>query len=189
MQEHKGRYLGAFLSEGELELRETGLNALGDTMNGGRIFVHGDAGEAAGYAMWGGALYIRGNAGNWAGTHMRGGATLLIGGSAGAFLGEYQAGGTMIVLGLDGKRPHFGPHSWAGIHGGKIFLRCPINSLDLPQQLTGRAADVEDMESILPHLKAGAARFGWDLEKILASPFSLLTPKSHRPYKAIYTPV
>ncbi len=189
MQEHKRRYLGAFLSEGELEIRETELDALGDTMNGGQIFVYGDAGEAPGYAMWGGTLYIRGSAGNRAGTHMRGDATLLIGGSAGAFLGEYQAGGTMIVLGLDGTRPLFGPNPWAGIHGGKIYLRCPIDSLDIPQQLTGKAADAGELESILSHLEAGASRFDWDLDEILTAPFTLLTPKSHRPYKAMYTPV
>ncbi len=177
------------MAQGQLDIRENGIAALGDTMNGGSIFVHGDAGEAAGYAMWGGALYIRGSAADRAGIHMKTGATLLIGGSAGDYLGEYQAGGTMILLGLDTDGPLYGQSPWAGMHGGQVYLRRSIEQLTLPIHVSARAADAADIQLIMPHLECCAQHFEWNLEEILQSPFTVLTPKTHQPYKTMYTPI
>lgn len=103
-------------------------DAVGDTMNAGRIIVHGSIGDAAGYAMRGGELYVAGNAGYRAGIHMKAYGdklpVMVIGGRAGSFLGEYQAGGIIIVLGLtDGSRPIVSNFPCTGMHGGKLFLR------------------------------------------------------------------
>ena len=38
-------------------------DAVGDTMNDGRIIVHGNVGDAVGYAMRSGEIFVKGNAG------------------------------------------------------------------------------------------------------------------------------
>ena len=187
MQERKPRFLGAFLSQGELDIFGDGFAAVGDTMNGGRIYLHGDAGDAAGYAMWGGALYIRGNAAHRAGIHMKATATLVIGGSAGDFLGEYQAGGTIIVLGLTSEEPLLGDAPFAGMHGGKVFLRGNMAGLQLPDHVVARPADEAEMAFILPHLQAWAEKFSYSLEEILSLPFTVAESSTHRPYRSLYT--
>ena len=189
MQEHNRRFLGAFLSQGDMDIFGSDYDAVGDTMNGGRIFLHGDAGEAAGYAMWGGALYIRGNAGHRAGIHIKANATLVIGGSAGDFLGEYQAGGTIILLGLHKDKPLLGSSPCAGMHGGRIYLRGNAEGLIFPEHIIAEEASPEEVSAILPHLEICAARFDWSMEQILAQPFTLLKPLTHRPYRSVYTPV
>ena len=170
-----------------MEIACSGVDAVGDTMNGGRIYLHGDAGDAAGYAMWGGALYIRGNAGSRAGVHIKATALLLIGGCAGPFLGEYQAGGTIVVLGLGRSGPLLGPSACAGMHGGRIFLRGGAENLALPGHIAVNAATAEDMLFVKPHLENAGERFGWDLAEVLNAPFTVLTPQTHRPYKTMYT--
>lgn len=189
MLDNELSFQGAFLAEGEITLRGSDAYTVGDTMSGGRIFFYGDAGDAAGYAMRSSALYIRGSTGNRAGIHMKVGAVLLIGGSAGDFLGEYQAGGTIIVLGLDGETPLLGCNPCAGMHGGAVFVRGGVEGIPLPAHITVSEATASDMEAILPHLQLSAERFGWDLEDILSVPFSVLSPKTHRPYQAIYTAI
>lgn len=188
MQEHKGRFLGAFLSQGDMEILGSGYDAVGDTMNGGRIFLHGSAGAAAGYAMWGGALYIQGDAGDRAGIHIKATATLLIGGKAGSFLGEYQAGGTIILLGLTSEEPLLGDAPFAGMHGGKVFLRGDPKKWQLPDHVAAHPASETEMENILPHLLTCCAKFNWSLEELLAPPFTVVTPLTHRPYRSLYTP-
>lgn len=188
MQGSKGRFYGAFLAQGELSIYQNGIHAVGDTMSGGNIFLHGDAGDAAGYGMWGGCLSIQSNAGNRAGMHMKASAVLLIGGQAGTFLGEYQAGGTIIVLGLDQNGPLWGASPFAGFHGGKVYVRRNIDELDLPAHVCAKVADEADLQQITPHLDACCHRFGWDMAEILSKPFTVLTPKSHRPYQSLYTP-
>lgn len=170
-----------------MDITRGGMDAVGDTMNGGKIYLHGDAGDAAGYAMWGGALYIRGNAGSRAGVHIKATALLLIGGCAGEFLGEYQAGGTIVVLGLGSSGPLLGPSACAGMHGGRIFLRGSAQGVELPAHIAARAATEEDMRLIMPHLEHASGRFGWDLAEVLSVPFTVLTPRTHRPYKTMYT--
>ena len=188
MQANSGRFYGAFLSQGELTLHENGIHAVGDTMGGGKIFLHGDAGDAAGYGMWGGNLYIKGNAGKRAGMHMKANAVVLIGGRAGDFLGEYQAGGIVILLGLEQDGPLWGEFPFAGFHGGKVYVRGSMDALALPCHVRAKAADESDLEHILPHLDACCLHFGWDRTEILSKPFTVLTPKTHRPYKSLYTP-
>lgn len=44
--------------------KETARMPIGNTMNAGKIVVHGDAGDVIGYAMRGGKIYIRGDGPN-----------------------------------------------------------------------------------------------------------------------------
>lgn len=112
---------------------------------------------------------------------------MIIGGCAGSFLGEYQAGGILIVLGL--KTPHrpiVGNFPCTGMHGGKLFLRGDCRNLNFPPQVTADIASSEDMQEIMENLKEYCTDFQYDLETILSSPFTLVTPDSKNPYKQMY---
>ena len=120
--------------------------------------------------------------------HMKADAVLLIGGCAGEFLGEYQAGGTIIVLGLGQEKPLLSPGACAGMHGGKVYLRCRPEDAVLPGNAQKQPAADADIALILPHLQSAARHFDWDLEQVLQFPFTVVTPVTHRPYKNLYTP-
>ena len=167
-------------------------DAVGDTMNAGRIIVHGSIGDAAGYAMRGGELYIEGNAGYRAGIHMKAYGdklpVMVIGGRAGSFLGEYQAGGVIIVLGLtESSRPIVSNFPCTGMHGGRLFLRSDCKNILLPGQVVARPAGQEDLRSIETYAadvlricsEAAAAIFS-------AIPLPLLNPNSSNPYRQLY---
>ena len=157
-----GNALGAYLDGATLEVLGNAQDAVGDTMNAGAIIVHGNIGDTAGYAMRGGEIYVRGNAGYRAGIHMKQyedkEPVIVIGGKAGSFLGEYQAGGLIIVLGIDGEEP--------------------IVSV--------QPAAEADMVSIRPYLERFCTCFGYPLEEVLDSPFSVVTPDSRNPYTQMY---
>lgn len=186
-----GNALGAYLSGGSIEVRGNAQDAVGDTMNAGTIAVHGSIGDAAGYAMRGGALYIRGNAGYRAGIHMKAyGDTcplLIIGGRAGSFLGEYQAGGVILVLGLhQDSRPLVGSFPCAGMHGGRMFLRCDGSGLALPPQVTARPVSPEERQELRGWLAPYCGFFGLELDWLLGSPYTVVTPDTQNPYKQLY---
>lgn len=69
-------------------------DAVGDTMNAGRVCIFGNAGDAVGYAMRGGKIFIRGDAGYRVGIHMKAykehRPVIVVGGVVGSFLGEYR---------------------------------------------------------------------------------------------------
>ena len=186
-----GNALGAYLNGASIVVKANAQDAVGDTMNDGRILIYGNAGDAVGYAMRGGEIYIRGNAGYRAGIHMKEYKekvpVIVIGGVAGSFLGEYQAGGVIIVLGLEaeGKRI-VGNFPCTGMHGGKMFLRGNCEQIQFPSQVTARAATEDDKKELKEHLSAYCRLIDLDLEAILASPFTVLTPDSKNPYKQMY---
>lgn len=186
-----GNALGAYLNGASITVYANAQDAVGDTMNEGIIAIHGNIGDAAGYAMRGGKIYVSGNAGYRAGIHMKQYKekvpVMIIGGRAGSFLGEYQAGGIIIVLGLhtDGRKiVHNFPCT--GMHGGKLFLRGTCESIDLPSQVTARAAQSEDMQEIREYLAEYCSEFGLNLGEILDAPFTVVTPDSKNPYKQMY---
>lgn len=112
---------------------------------------------------------------------------MIIGGCAGSFLGEYQAGGILVVLGLQtAHRPIVGNFPCTGMHGGKLFLRGDCRNLKFPPQVTADIASLEDMKEIMENLKEYCNDFQYDLETILSSPFTLVTPDSKNPYKQMY---
>ena len=187
-----GNDLGCYLNGGTIRVRGNAQDQTGDTMNEGTIVVEGSSGDATGYSMRGGRILVRGNAGYRAGIHMKAYRThqpvIVIGGETGSFLGEYQAGGIIVVLGLGSrKKTPVGNLICAGMHGGKMFLRCEELPADLPAQVTGVRALEKDMEEVEGYLREFSCTFGVPMEEILAKPFYVITPDTKNPYKALYT--
>ena len=185
-----GNALGAYLDGADVEVFGNAQDAVGDTMNAGTIVVHGSIGDTAGYAMRGGQILVKGSAGYRAGIHMKQYRDkvpmLVIGGRTGSFLGEYQAGGIIVVLGLSGSGPIVGNYPCTGMHGGKVFLRSDCSDVIFPSQVTVSPASEEDLVSIKPYLERFCSCFGYALEDVMGSPFSVVTPDSRNPYTQMY---
>ena len=112
---------------------------------------------------------------------------MVIGGTAGSFLGEYQAGGVIIVLGLEAKdKKIVGFFPCTGMHGGKMFLRSECKDVKFPGQVTARPADESDMEELKMYVTEYCDLFGYDINEVLTSPFTVVTPDSKNPYKQMY---
>ena len=186
-----GNALGAYLNGGKVTVLGNAQDAVGDTMNEGTIIIHGNVGDAAGYAMRGGKIYVRGNAGYRAGIHMKAYKEkvplMVIGGQAGSFLGEYQAGGVIVVLNLyQPQEKCVGFFPCTGMHGGKMYLRSTCENVVFPQQVTVRPAADEDLEELSACIKEYCCVFGLDMEEVLSSPFTVVTPDSSNPYRQMY---
>lgn len=186
-----GNALGAYLDGATIEVNGNAQDAVGDTMNDGKIIIHGNIGDAAGYAMRGGKIYIKGDAGYRAGIHMKAYKdhvpVMIIGGKAGSFLGEYQAGGTIMVLGMGadkGKIVGFFPCT--GMHGGKVILRGDIKDITFPENVCINSATDRDMEDIKFELTQYCKACGYDINNVLNSNFTVITPDSKNPYKQMY---
>lgn len=187
-----GNDLGCYLNGGTIRVDGNAQDQTGDTMNAGAILVDGSSGDATGYAMRGGKIFVRGNAGYRVGIHMKAykeqQPVIVVGGETGSFLGEYQAGGTIIVLGLrsGGKAP-VGNLCCAGMHGGRMLLRCRELPPDLPTQVSASPASPEDLASIGGYLGDFCKTFGIEKEPIFSVPFFVITPNTKNPYKSLYT--
>ena len=186
-----GNALGAYLNGATITVNANAQDAVGDTMNEGKIIVHGNIGDAAGYAMRGGKIFVKGNAGYRAGIHMKAYKekvpVMVIGGTAGSFLGEYQAGGVIVVLGLEPKNQKIvGFFPCTGMHGGKMFLRSECKDIKFPSQVTARPAKDSDMEELKVYVTEYCDIFGYDVNEVLSSPFTVITPDSKNPYKQMY---
>lgn len=186
-----GNALGAYLNGAAITVNANAQDAVGDTMNDGEIVIHGNIGDAAGYAMRGGKILVRGNAGYRAGIHMKAYnekvPVMVIGGTAGSFLGEYQAGGVIVVLGLETKdKKIVGFFPCTGMHGGKMFLRSDCKDVKFPSQVTARPADEADMEELRSYVSEFCDIFGYDVNEVLSSPFTVITPDNKNPYKQMY---
>ncbi|HJN18876.1 MAG TPA: hypothetical protein QGH10_25475, partial [Armatimonadota bacterium] len=110
------------------------------------------------------------------------------GGVAGDFFGEYLAGGTLILLGLEREgMPLVGDYCGTGIHGGQIFLRGEFDPYHVSSEhIATGIADEEQMKSIQKYLETYAEAFDVSMDEILAEPFTVLQPKSHRPFGDLY---
>ena len=186
-----GNALGAYLNNANITVNANAQDAVGDTMNEGKILIHGNIGDAAGYAMRGGKIYVRGNAGYRTGIHMKAykekKPVMIIGGHAGSFLGEYQAGGIIIVLGLTSNKNHIvGNFPCTGMHGGKMYLRGNCKNIKFPTQVTATPATSEDLAEILDYLTEYCSDFGYNIEDVLSTSFTVITPDSQNPYKQMY---
>ena len=186
-----GNALGAYLNGAEITVHGNAQDAVGDTMNAGKIVIHGNIGDAAGYAMRGGEIFVQGNAGYRAGIHMKEYGekvpVLVIGGCAGSFLGEYQAGGVILVLGLNrGDKRIVHNFPCTGMHGGKLILRGDCADVTFPGQVSTRTPTDEDFILIRKYVTEYCSLFGADLEEVLRSPFTVVTPDSANPYKQMY---
>jgi glutamate synthase (NADPH) GltB3 subunit (EC 1.4.1.13) len=187
-----GNGLGCYFAGGLIRVLGNAQDQTGDTMNGGTIVIEGSCGDATGYSMRGGKILIRGSAGYRVGIHMKAyreqQPLIVVGGEAGSFLGEYQAGGTIVVLGLGSEKSvPVGNLCGTGMHGGRMFLRCPELPRDLPPQVAAARADGRDMEELGAHLDEFSSAFGIPKAEILAKPFFVLRPNSANPYQSLYT--
>jgi formylmethanofuran dehydrogenase subunit C len=79
------------------------LRRIGESMTGGEVEIHGDAGMHVGDMMKGGKIVVHGSADHYAASMMEGGE-LWIEGNAGDYLGAAYRG------------------EWRGMKGGKIFV-------------------------------------------------------------------
>lgn len=186
-----GNALGAYLNGASITVHANAQDAVGDTMNDGEIVIHGSVGDAVGYAMRGGKIFVKGNAGYRAGIHMKEYRDkvplIVIGGTAGSFLGEYQAGGVIVVLGLDrGDRRIISNFPCTGMHGGKMILRGDCRDIVFPGQVNVREALPEDIPEIREYVSGYCERFGYDVNRIMDSVFTVVTPDSKNPYKQMY---
>ena len=186
-----GNALGAYLNGSTIRVHGNAQEATGDTMNDGAIFIHGRAGDATGYAMRGGRIFVETDTGYRAGIHMKAYhdriPVLVIGGTAGSCLGEYQAGGCIVVLNLENATSPVGNFCAAGMHGGKIFIRCERLHLALPSQVSAREAEAGDLDGIRKYIEEFAQEFERESATILNSQFYLLEPNTSNPYQQLYT--
>lgn len=186
-----GNAIGAYLDGSTLIVKGSTQDATGDTMNEGKIIINGHAGDATGYAMRGGKIFVKGDSGYRTGIHMKEYKdkipVIVIGGRVGSFLGEYQAGGIIIVLGIDqnGELP-VGYFTGTGMHGGKIFIRSDYEPVGLPPQVICRPAEAADKKDILTYIEEFCDCFGGDAEELLAKQFYVLMPNTKNPYKQLY---
>lgn len=144
-------WIGAHMSEGQVEIHGPGGRHIGSEMSGGTIHVHGDAKGWVGAEMHGGLIHVHGNAGHLVGSAYRGstkgmtGGTILVdgdvgnevgltmrrgmiavGGRAGDVLGFNMIAGTVLVFGECGIRPG------AGMRRGTLGLLGPNPPTMLP---------------------------------------------------------
>ena len=183
-----GNALGAYMDGATIEVFGNASDATGDTMNDGEITIHGNAGDTCGYAMRGGEIYVRKNTGYRSGIHMKSYESkkpvMVIGNKAGSFLAEYMAGGYIIVLGLDSDKDLVGDFSFKGMYGGKVYIRGEYMSSS--NRICVKKATNEDMDEIMPYLKKFSLKFNINLDEILNSSFSVITPNTNNPFKALY---
>ncbi|MBO8127467.1 MAG: hypothetical protein H0Z38_09575, partial [Firmicutes bacterium] len=165
-------------------------DGVGNTMNTGKIVVHGSAGDVIGYSQRGGTIYIEGDVGYRAGVHLKGVAqnwpTIVIGGSTGDFLGEYMAGGTIIVLGLGTDGSPVGEWVGSGMHGGEIYIRGEVADFQLGKEVNVQEASQEDLVRLDPFLNEYSRLFDVPKNLLTSKGFLRLTPKGHRPYSKLY---
>ncbi len=186
-----GNALGAYLDGSTIAVSGNAQDATGDTMNAGSIVIDGNAGDATGYAMRGGTIFVRGNTGYRAGIHMKAykeqQPVLVVGGEAGSFLGEYQAGGIIIVLGIGSdKNVPVGNFCGTGMHGGRIYIRCPVKPENLPEQVAAAPASAQDIAFISDYIGGFCSAFSLDEAELMKGPFFVLTPNTKNPYRQMY---
>ncbi len=186
-----GNALGAYLNGASIVVNANAQDAVGDTMNEGEIIIHGSVGDAVGYAMRGGKIFVKRHAGYRAGIHMKEYKdkvpVIVIGGVAGSFLGEYQAGGVIMVLGLErGDQPIVSNFPCTGMHGGRMYLRGDCSKIVFPRQVRARSATPEDFEEIKKYVSEYCNLFGYDIDKVLDAPFTVIKPDNKNPYKQMY---
>jgi glutamate synthase domain-containing protein 3 len=195
-----GNDLAAFMDGPFIEVFDNGQDGIGNTMNSGKVIIHGDTGDIAGYSMRGGEIYIEGSTGFRCGIHMKAHKektpVIVIGGSAGDYLGEYMAGGVIILLGLYRKGTDevagagtckVGYHIGSGMHGGTIYIRGKVEEYKLGREVIVDEPKGSDIDTLYKYIGNYCRFFSADAGRIKAEDFIKLIPFSHRPYKQLYT--
>ncbi len=174
-----------------------GQNAAANTMDRGKLIIHGLAGDALAYGMRGGKVFVRDDVGYRVGIHMKEYGekkpVLVIGGTSGDYLGEYMAGGTIILLNRH-------QHQWGatgraentlatGIHGGEIF----VYGSDIPPSHLGIGANLqevtpEEVARVEEICREFCNDFGLEAKPLLKRPLYKVSPKGSRPFASFYVP-
>jgi len=186
-----GNDLAAFMDGPIIMTDSNAQDAVANTMNKGKVVIHGDAGDVLGYGMRGGKLFIRGDVGYRVGIHMKAFRkqipVIIIGGTARDFLGEYQAGGVIILLGLDRDgSPLAGNYIGTGMHGGAIYIRGEVDPFQLGKEVSTSSVDEVDEECLRLYLREYCEDFGLSLDDVMRNKFIKLLPTHLRPYGRIY---
>jgi glutamate synthase domain-containing protein 3 len=186
-----GNDLAAFMDGPIIMTDSNAQDAVANTMNKGKVVIHGDAGDVLGYGMRGGKLFIRGDVGYRVGIHMKAFKkqipVIIIGGTARDFLGEYQAGGVIILLGIDRDgSPLAGNYIGTGMHGGVIYIRGEVDPFQLGKEVSASSADEVDEECLRLYLREYCEDFGLSLDDMMRNKFIKLLPTHLRPYGRIY---
>jgi glutamate synthase domain-containing protein 3 len=186
-----GGDLAMFMSGPTLTLYGNADHAPGNTMDAGKVVIHGSTGDATAHSMRGGVVYVRDNIGYRGGIHMKQylekRPVLVVGGSARSFLGEYMAGGLILVLrrftGDMAEERGIG----SGIHGGEIFIRGDIDDECLGMGTKKNSCTADEMQRIVPFIKEFATHFDLDPTEFLESDYVRISPASARPFANKYT--
>jgi formylmethanofuran dehydrogenase subunit C len=115
-------WIGAGMTEGEIQINGNAGRHIGSEMRGGEIHVHGDAGDWVGAEMYGGLIHVRGRAGHLIGAAYRGSArgvrngTILIEGDVGNEIGHTMRRGMIAIGGSCGDMAGF------NMIAGNIFV-------------------------------------------------------------------
>lgn len=186
-----GNDLAAFMDGPTIEVDSNGQDVIGNTMNSGKVILHGHAGDIVGHSMRGGKIFVEGEIGYRAGIHMKAYKELhpvmIVGGKAGDFLGEYMAGGLLIVLGINGNGSDIvGSHVGTGMHGGEIYIRGEVKEHQIGEGVGMEEPAEKDLKFIEDYLEEYADDFDMDVERIMDEKFVKLSPETHRPYGKIY---
>ena len=67
-----------------------------------------------------------------------------------------------------------------------MFLRSSCEDIVFPEQVTVHPAAEDDMRELRSCLTEYCVHFGLDLDEVLSSPFSVVTPDSSNPYRQMY---
>lgn len=192
-----GEDLGFNLNGPTLEIRGPVQNAAANTMDSGKIIVHGLGGDALAYGMRGGKLFVRDDVGYRVGIHMKQYRdkvpVVVIGGTSGDYLGEYMSGGIIVLLNRNGAAEMVagaaGKTLAAGMHGGEIY----IFDYALPDHLPGiGACPVEaggdDRSKIEPLVREFCVYFDLDPAGLMERELVKVVPTGSRPFARFYFP-
>ncbi len=187
-----GNDLAAFMDGPVITVKDNAQDNISNTMNSGKVIVHGHAGDVLGYGLRGGKIHIRDDVGYRVGIHMKDRKkdppVIIAGGTAGDFFGEYMAGGILILLGLNAANgtPIVGDYLGTGMHGGVIYIRGEVDPDKCGKEVGIMDPDEDDLKVLKACLKEYCDDMGLDLEKIMKKPFKKLIPISSRPYGNLY---
>jgi glutamate synthase domain-containing protein 3 len=187
-----GEDMAAFMDGPRIDVANNAQDAVGNTMNEGKIVIRGLAGDVIGYGMRGGRIYVREDVGYRVGIHMKGymdkQPLLVVGGRAGNFLGEYMAGGCLVVLGAttDRDQPAAGRFCAVGMHGGVMYIRGEYDKATLGREVKTFQLEDNDVETLKPVLRDFRSEFGISEPLDDYERYTRIVPVSARPYGRLY---
>ena len=194
-----GDYLGAGLSDAEINVHGHAADHVGHGMSGGRLVIYGDAGDDLMSDATGGIAYIMGNVGFRAMAGASGSAKAVILGTALDHVGERLSADEGFIcinamhFGADGhleriKPPFTGRALMLGAVGGVCYLNDPLVTVSAPQMpdIWSEEFSPRDKAALWPYIVRCAALFGFTVEALLSVSGEELPPD--RVYRRLSPP-